>query len=579
MQGWLQKITLRTSSFFTRSRKIGWIDIGVLFSLGGLLYGLVALAQSWKGGHFTEINISLSPLALPKYALYSLVRGICAYILSFTFTIFIGYWAAKDPLAEKILIPVLDLLQSVPCLAFMPGLVLAMINLFPSERMGLEMAALLMIFMSQVWNMTFSFYHSIKTVPHSYRDTAKIYRFNFWQKFKWIELPYSAIALVWNSMMSMAGGWFFLMISETFVLGNFNFQLPGIGSYMSLAVAEGNFKAMIWAIFTMMLMIVLLDQLLWRPIVVWSQKFKGDEGGDSDLMSSWFLDWLKDRSFLKKFQKYWRKKKRKKSLPNTSIPTNALSPKTKRWWPIISVGMILVMFFILGSGGIRLLHLLINISLHEWTNVMTAASLTLGRVLFSTILGTLWTLPVGLAIGLSPRWSKVLEPLVQVTASFPAPMIYPLIILLLGKMGISLGWGSILLMLFATQWYLLFNIIAGAMAIPADLREAARSYRLSTWQTFSSLWLPAVFPFLVTGWITAAGGAWNASVVVEYFYFRGSLLKTQGLGALISDSASQANFPLLAACVVVMSVMVVFFNQTVWKRLYRLAEDRFSLES
>ncbi|HKB80010.1 MAG TPA: ABC transporter permease subunit, partial [Thermoanaerobaculia bacterium] len=504
-----------------------------------------------------------------------LSRGLIAYACSLLFTLAYGFWAAKDPLAQRVLLPLLDILQSIPVLGFMPGVVIALVALFPRSNTGLELSSILMIFTGQAWNMTFSFYHSLRSVPHDQSEAATIYRFTWWQRFKWVELPFSAIGLVWNSMMSMAGGWFFLMITESFVLGKRDFRLPGIGSYMSVAVAKGNVPAMIWAIVTMVLMIVLLDQLLWRPVVVWSQKFRVEEGAEEEAASSWFYDFLRHSRVLEWIGTTLHALRRGGHPP--AAPAARAQQRSEPVPRIVSTIFLVILVAGMLYGAWRLVALLGRLPLRQWGPIAAAGGWTLGRVLLSTAIGTLWALPAGLAIGLSRRLSRLLQPVVQIAASFPAPMLFPLVIALLGAAGVSLGWASVILMLLGTQWYILFNVIAGATAMPSDLREAARSYRLGRWMRFRSLDLPAVFPYLVTGWVTAAGGAWNASIVAEYVTSKGRVLTTNGLGAQISLAAEHADFPALTASVIVMAVIVVLFNRTVWRTLYTVAEERFSL--
>ncbi len=572
----LKRVWGEATALLDRPRKIGWVDLLVLVGLAGLLYGLIDLGREWTGPHRPSIEIDLSPWALPQYTFFSLSRGLLAYLISLTFTLLYGYWAARDHRAERVLIPLLDVLQSIPVLGFMPGLILALVALFPSSNTGLELAAVLMIFTGQAWNMTFSFYHSLRSVPVDLREVATVYRFNWWQRCRWLELPYSTMGLVWNSMMSMAGGWFFLMINEAFRLGDRDFRLPGIGSYMSVAVDQGRVGAMLSAIVAMTLMIVLLDQLLWRPVVVWAQKFRVEEGGQQEAMTSWFLNWLRRSRLLRLLGNWLRRIHRRevqRPVPAARPEHLTPSPAASRF-SLLLLGLLLVL---LGYGAWKLLLLLRAVSAGEWGELVIAALLTLGRVLLSTAIGTLWAVPAGLAIGLSPRLSRIFQPIVQVVASFPAPMLFPVVIAGLKWMGVSLGWGSIVLMLLGTQWYILFNVIAGAMAIPADLKEAARSYRIGRWQRFWILYGPAIFPYLVTGWVTAAGGAWNASIVAEFVTFKGETISTRGLGAQISAAAAAAHFPLLGASILVMSVLVVVFNRTVWQQCYRLAEERFSL--
>ncbi len=565
-------------AIFDRSRRFRATDLALIAAVPAAVFGMIRLAQQWSGALRPTVEIDLSARALPGYAALSLSRGLAAYALSLAFTLVYGYWAAKDRIAERVLIPALDILQSIPVLGFMPGLVIGLVALFPGTNAGLELASVIMIFTGQAWNMTFSFYHSLRSVPRDLAEVATLNRFGWWQRFRWVELPFSAIGLVWNSMMSMAGGWFFLMVSEAFVLGDKDFRLPGLGSYMSVAVARGDGRAMAAAVVAMALMIVALDQLLWRPVVVWAQKFRVEESGQTEAMESWFLDvlrrsrvlpWLGARArALTAWPSAWLRRR-----AATALPARPRARPGGR----ASALLFAALLALLAAGAVGLVHLLRPVAAAAWLSIAGAALLTLLRVLVATALGTAWALPAGLAIGLSPRLSRVLQPVVQVVASFPAPMLFPAVVAVLAAVHVGLGWGSVLLMLLGTQWYILFNVIAGATAIPADLREAADLYRLGVLQRFRVLYLPAVFPYLVTGWVTAAGGAWNASIVSEYMSFRGSVLTAHGLGARISLAAAAGDFPTLGAAVTVMALMVVVFNREVWRRLHRVAEERFSL--
>jgi NitT/TauT family transport system permease protein len=566
-------------AFLDRSRRLSWTDLVLAAGLGGGIYGLVRMAHQWGGELRPAVDIDLSVGALPGYALLSLSRGLAAYLLSLLFTLVYGYWAARDRMAERVLIPALDILQSIPVLGFMPGLVLGLVGLFPHSNAGLELASVIMIFTGQAWNMTFSFYHSLRSIPRDLTEVATLNRFDWWQRFRWVELPFATIGLVWNSMMSMAGGWFFLMVSEAFVLGDKDFRLPGLGSYMSVAVARGDGRAMAWAVVTMTAMIVALDQLLWRPVVVWAQKFRVEESGQTEAMESWFLDLLRRSRLLAWASALAARLGRDPARPRpTHAPAPAEgAPRTRGPAGALSLVLFVALLALLTWGAVDLVRLLAGVAARTWGGIAVAAGLTLGRVLLATALGTLWTLPAGLAIGLSPRLSRVLQPVVQVVASFPAPMLFPAAVAVLAALGVGLDAGSVLLMLLGTQWYVLFNVIAGATAIPADLREAARIYRLGTWQRFRQVYFPAVFPYLVTGWVTAAGGAWNASIVSEYMSFRGRTLVANGLGARISEAAAAGDFAVLAAAITVMAALVALFNRFVWRRLHALGEERFSL--
>ncbi len=556
--------------------------VDLLLALGavGLLALSIDFAREWRTAYRPSVEIDLSVRALPGYALYSLSRGLTAYVLSLGFTLFYGYWAARDRVAERVLVPILDILQSIPVLGFMPGLVLGLVALFPHNNVGLELAAVLMIFTGQVWNMTFSFYASLRSVPPELNEMARVYGFSEWRRVRFVDLPFSTSGLVWNSMMSMAGGWFFLMISESFVLGDRDYRLPGLGSYMSVAVAKGDVQAMLLAILAMTLVIVALDRILWRPLVVWAERFRMEEGGQREVGRSLVLDLLRRSRFVALADRLLaRSYAPLRRAP--AAPRRAASRGEERRRLVLVTGLRVLLGAALlcglGIGALRLSGLVAGVSARAWLSIFAQAFATLARVLTAVALGTLWTLPAGIAIGLSPRLSSLLQPVVQVVASFPAPMLFPLVVAGLHAAGVTLGWGSVVLMLLGTQWYVLFNVIAGAAAIPADLREAARSYRLSRVQTFRTLWAPAVFPYLVTGWVTAAGGAWNASIVSEAVSFRGETLATVGLGAQISRAAEVADFPLLAASVCVMALMVVIFNRSVWRRCQNLAAERFSL--
>lgn len=571
-------------AFLHHSRRMRPVDLVLFLGGAGLLLGIVGLAREWHGAMRPAFAIDLSPLSLPRYTLLSLSRGLAAYLLSLAFTLAYGYWAAKDRIAERVLVPLLDILQSIPVLGFMPGVVLALVALFPRTNTGLELAAILMIFTGQAWNMTFSFYHSLRSVPADLTEAATLFRFGWWQRLRSVELPFATMGLVWNSMMSMAGGWFFLMISETFVLGSKDFRLPGLGSYMSAAVEKGNVPAMVWAVLAMVAMILFLDQVLWRPVVVWARKFRVEESGAQGVTGSWVLDRIRRSRLLR-----WvamrgaRSGRRRSARPEAGwaqAPSSALlgrPARSARMTSFFTIALLLLLLVALGFAGWKLVALILRFPTRNWGDVLGSAGLTLGRVFLAVVLGTAWALPAGLAIGLSPRLSRALQPVVQVAASFPAPMLFPAAIAILSVLGVSIGLGSIVLMLLGTQWYILFNVIAGAMAVPSDLREAARSFRLRGWRRFHGLLLPAVFPYLVTGWVTAAGGAWNASIVSEFVTYRGHVLTAHGLGAEISRAAEQADFHRLAACIMVMALVVVLFNRLVWQRLYRLGERRFSL--
>lgn len=556
----------------------------VAIVVGALLYGFVHVAKHWHAPLQPQMDINLSLWALPGYTFLSLLRGFLAYGLSLLFTLTYGYLAAHRPRAEQFMLPLLDILQSIPVLGFLPSVVLALVALFPHTNIGLELASILMIFTGQVWNMTFSFYQSLSNIPLELHEASSLYQFNWWQRFRRVELPASAIGLSWNSMMAMAGGWFFLMVCESFTLGARDFRLPGLGAYMSVAIAQHNALAITAGIAAMVLMIVLVDACVWRPVLVWAQRFRFEETAAADVQGSLVLNWLKD-SWLVQTAKAqvanplneWLTTKA--NTPSHEPAAGASGAPATR---LVSFGRVLqLLCLVLGAcvagwGAWRFAALLGHLQWHEWARVFGGAVMTLVRVSAAVILGTVWTVPVGIWIGRSDRRRAKLQPLVQIAASFPAPMLYPLIILALHQLGWGLGVGSVVLMLLGTQWYILFNVIAGASAVPDDLREVARSYQFTPQQYWWMVWWPAVFPYLITGWVTAAGGAWNASIVAEYVSTGHQVLVALGLGSLISVAASQGHYDLLAAGVLMMAIVVVSINRYLWKPLYRLAETRYA---
>jgi NitT/TauT family transport system permease protein len=569
----------QANALFYPFRRRRVVDLFVVLIGLAILFGVVQLGRQVTSVHRPGVDISLSIWALPKYTFFSMMRGLAAYLLSLVFTLVYAFWAAKDARAEKLLVPILDILQSIPVLAFMPGVVLALGALFPHSNMGLELAAVVTIFTGQAWNMTFSLYHSLKSVPSDMQEAATVYRFSWWQRFKWVELPYGTTGLVWNSMMSMAGGWFFLMINEAFHMGDQDYRLPGLGSYMSVAVEKGNTLAMVAAIIAMVIMIVFLDQVIWRPVVVWAQRFRVEETAQADPPQSWLLKFLRRSRLLRWVEMRMAHRRQRGNGKPTAVKAGRAHHGI-HWWSLqrwfANTAFAILMLIVL-TAAFQLIHFLTHLHGGQWWTLCKAGGLTLIRVLLATALGTLWAVPAGLAIGLSPRLSKLLQPVVQVAASFPAPMLFPAVIAGLAYLHMGLNYGCVVLMLLGTQWYILFNVIAGAMAIPGDLKEAAEAFRLPPWQRMKVLYLPAVFPYLVTGWVTAAGGAWNASIVAEYFDMKGQALSTFGLGSTVSAAAYHRELPLLAAGVLVMSAIVVAFNRLVWKPLYHLSQTRYSL--
>jgi len=554
----------------------------LMFAAGlALFYGVVTVARTWLGPLTPQVEVSRSPWALPVYAGYSLLRIGVAYALSLLFTLVYGYVAAYNTRAERYMIPLLDVLQSIPVLSFLPGVMLAMVALFPTRQLGVELGSILLIFTGQVWNMAFSFYASLKSIPREMREAAKIYGFSWWQRFTEVELPFAAIGLVWNSMMSVAGGWFFLMACEMFVLGKRDFRLPGLGSYLQTAASAGDTQAILWGITAMVAVIVLLDQFVWRPVIAWAEKFKVEQVESTDIPSSWFLYLLRESRAMAQLRKKALRPIRERLLSHFAVLHHVQrgSRPPERWkiWStrVLSIAALLLV----GYGAIRAVATLAGLNHHELRQLVAGTGATFLRVNAALLLGTLWTVPLGVAIGLHPKLARVAQPFVQIAASVPATALFPIALLLLIRIGGGLGLGSIVLLLLGTQWYILFNVIAGAIAIPTDLKEATDVFRIKAWGRWQRLILPGIFPYLVTGLVTASGGAWNASIVAEYFHFGGQTISTVGLGSTISQATDSGNLDLLVAATVAMAATVVTINRLVWRKLYRLAQSRFRLES
>ena len=560
-----------------------FVDLSVAAALLAGFYAILWVAKFWFSSAIPEVEIYRSPSHLPLYAFYSVVRIFVAYALSLLFAVAYGYTAAYNKRLETLLIAILDILQSIPVLSFLPGVMLAMMSLFPSRQLGIEFGAILLIFTGEVWNMAFSFYTSLKSIPRELMEATAINRFSRWQRLFQLELPFGAIGLVWNSMVSVANGWFALMLCEMFPVGSRNFRLPGLGSYLQTAASHGDTGAMIYGLITMLLIIVLTDQLLWRPLIAWSDKFKFETVESGNRVTSPVLDALRNSSVVGIINRYTfrpvmerfyldlaARRKRKRPKPVEDRPR-----KNTAW--IYGIAATAVMI-VIGIAAFHALVLLKQIHGSEFLQLLAGAGLTFIRVNAALLLGSLWAIPVGVAIGFNPRFSSWAQPVAQIAASFPATAFFPVILIALARIGIGLGIGSVVLMLLAAQWYILFNVIAGAQAIPSELREVSKLFRFSDVQRWTTVILPGIFPFLITGLVTASGGAWNASIMAEYFKLRGQTLTTLGVGAQISAASDAGNYAVLLAATMIMALMVVTINRLVWRPLYHLAENKYRLE-
>lgn len=564
---------------FPPIKGISLSDLIVLVILFAIISLVFFLGKEWKGDLRSVASISLEYKYLPYYVIQSVSRIGIAYILSLIFSIGYGYLAKKNKITETILISLLDILQSIPVLSFLPGVLLAMISLFPNKRIGVELASIILIFTGQVWNMAFSYYNSISTIPRDILEVAKIHKFSKFYRFIKIDLPFSAIGLVWNSMMSVAGGWFFLMACEMFVIKDRDFRLPGIGSFIQMAANEGDLQKVFIGLLVMVIIIVFLDILIWRPLVVWSQKFRFDTVQSEEEKESFVLNILRESKLLEKIWDGVESRIDKINCYLVNKKKQDTDSIKKSPVKIFFISALLIGFlFLVLKGGITAFDMLSKITSQDFVLLIKAGGLSLLRTFGAIAIASIWTVPLGVMIGMKPKVANILQPVIQIAASIPATALFPIIIYFLLKIGGGLGFGSVFLMLLGTQWYLLFNVIAGASSIPQDLKDIADLYKIKGLRKWKVLILPSIFPYLVTGLITATGGAWNASIVSEYVIFGGEVQKTLGLGSLISESSASGNFSMLFASTLLMSLIVVTLNRFVWKRMFLLAEEKFRLD-
>jgi NitT/TauT family transport system permease protein len=555
--------------------------IGVVLVMG--LLGLIATA-----GHQLTASlllsrqpvITLSPTALPFYAFRTMTRMLLALLASLLFTFTYSTLAAKSRRAEAVLIPLLDVLQSVPILGYLSFTVVFFVSLFPGNMLGLEMAAIFTIFTSQAWNMAFSFYQSLKTVPRDLDEATRCFRSSGWQRFWRLEVPFALPGLVWNMMMSMSGGWFFVVASEAISVGDTQYTLPGIGAYVARAIQDRNLAAVGWAISAMTVTILLYDQLLFRPLVAWADKFRFEQTAASITPRSWVLD-LFDRSRLFRWMV--------RPVGNTLHAAAYLRFRVPAFFPDFAGGRPLrrlgdvawygLVFALLAYGARALVRLLLPaLSWHDVAVALDDGALTLARVIILIIIASVVWVPIGVYVGLRSKLAQKVQPIAQFLAAFPANLFFPLAVFLIVRFALSPGIWLSPLMILGTQWYILFNIIAGASAFPSDLREAAASFRIRPLRLWCDVLLPGVFPYYVTGAITASGGAWNASIVSEAVNWGPTKLDGSGLGAYIARTTEAGDYPRIALGIAIMSVLVITMNRLLWRPLYAFAERRMRLD-
>ena len=559
-----------------------WVDIVVGAALIALIYGLVRVAPALNAPFLPKTapsSISTDPANLPYYAVRSLIRMFAALILSLLFTFGYATAAARLRRLEKVLLPILDILQSVPVLGFLSVTVTAFINLFPGSELGLECASVFAIFTSMAWNMTFAFYYSLISQPRDLDEAARILRLTKWQRFWRLDVPSGMIPLVWNGMMSFGGAWFFLAASESISVLNHHYALPGIGSYAATAIGRGDLGDVGIAVAVEVLLVLAVNFFFWRPVIAWAERFRVEESEATEKPRSLVLDVLRRSHVPVQLVRPLRPVGRGLDLATRPFGLAerplAVSRVRERTGDAFFAGVVATV--VIYGAWEALGYVRATTGLGEFGYAFALGAATFSRVVGLTIVATVIWVPVGVWIGMNPKVSRLAQPIVQILAGFPANFLFPFATVVFLAWHIPLDFGAILLMALGAQWYILFNVIAGASAIPSDLREAMTSLAVSGWLKWRKFILPAIFSSYVTGGITAAGGAWNASIVAEVVSYGQHHLSATGLGAYIFDATAVGNFPKILVGIVVMSIYVVAANRLVWRRLYALAEKRYSL--
>jgi len=527
--------------------------------------------------------ISLDPANLPEYAMRTTLRMLAAMVASLIFTLLYGTLAAKSRRAGLVLVPILDILQSVPVLGYISFTVTFFLALFPGRVLGAELAAIFAIFTSQAWNMTFSFYQSLRTVPRDLDEVSRGFHLTSWQRFWKLEVPFSMPGLIWNMMMSMSGGWFFVVASEAITVGNNTITLPGIGAYLAQAIVVKNLHAIGWVILAMTVVILAYDQLLFRPLVAWADKFRMETTSSGDAPESWLLDLIRRTRLIHRllvplgwmFAKAARVPFRLPALqrPRFQIPQMQKSSRLGDivWAALVLIGTVYVVYRVF-------IYVRTGVSLDEVGHVFMLGLITLLRVVVLIAIASVIWVPVGVLIGLRPALAEKIQPLAQFLAAFPANLLFPVFVIVIVRFHLNPDiWLSPLIVL-GTQWYILFNVIAGATSYPNDYREAAKNFHIRGWQWWRQAMLPGIFPYYVTGAITASGGAWNASIVAEFVQWGDTKVAAHGLGAYIAQSTAAGDYPKIIVGIAVMSLFVTLFNRLLWRPMYAYAEAKLRLD-
>lgn len=528
------------------------------------------------------IPISLAPHCLPFYVLRTVLRMLIALGVSLLFTLIVGTWAAKSKRAERFIIPLIDILQSVPVLGFLSMTVVGFIKLFPGSLLGPECAAIFVIFTSQAWNMVLGFYQTVRTVPFDLQEAARMLHLSAWQRFWRIEVAYSLPGLLWNMMVSMSAGWFFVVASEAISIANQEILLPGIGSYIAMAIKEANLAAICYAIIAMFVVILLYDQILFRPLIAWAEKFKTENIVHERENRPWLLSLLARTRLVLFFGKMMTRAMNKiVNIQWPSLPEVFSGRSQKRanenWFMrhLEDILFWLIVSFIIFLAGLRLIP---HLGWESFLHIFGLGTLTAMRVFILVLLCSFIWVPVGVYIGLAPRLTYIIQPIAQFLAAFPANLLYPLVVMVIVKFHLNPELGLTPLMILGAQWYILFNVIAGASVLPKDFLDVAANFNMGTWLRWRRVILPGIFPYYITGAITAAGGTWNASIVAEVVHWGETTISIPGLGAYISDQATLGDFPQIALAIGMMSFLVVIINRLFWRPLYLLAMNRFVLE-
>lgn len=539
-----------------------------------LAYAANQMARPYQVGEV--LPLSLDPINLPYYLLRTTLRMFIALGASILFSCVFAALTTKYRMAEKVLVPLLDILQSIPILGFLSITVTAFIALFPGNLLGVECAAIFAIFTSQAWNMAFSAYQGFRTVPAELVEAAMVFKLSGWQRFWRLELPYAMPGLLWNMMMSMSGGWFFVVASEAISVSNQNIKLPGIGSYIALAIEQRDLQAIGWAIGAMLIGVMLYDQLFFRPLLAWADKFRFEESSSATAQDSWLLDWVRRTERMHgAVHAFGRLLERSFAVfrlrfDGTSIrarPHKHSSTPERIWDAVIAA----IVFYALWT----LFHFIhTEVGWSEVGRVCILGCYTMLRVVVLIFLAAVIWIPIGVKIGMNPRLASRAQAIIQFLAAFPANLMFPVAVIVVVRFGLNPDIWLSPLMILGTQWYLLFNVIAGASTVPTELRFAAQNLGLSGWLRWRRYLLPAIFPSFVTGAITASGGSWNASIVAEYVTWGTTTVQAHGIGSYIAEKTATGDFPRIALGIGVMCVFVMGFNHFVWRRLYRMAEDR-----